>query len=72
LFHDERHPDAALAFLLAQMRYPSLPEPIGVFRDVERPIYEELVGKQLQDAVAKQGPGDLQSLFDAGDTWMVR
>jgi 2-oxoglutarate ferredoxin oxidoreductase subunit beta len=71
LFHDERHPDSALAFLLAQMRHPDLPEPIGVFRDVERPIYEELVGKQLQDAVTKQGPGSLQSLFDAGDTWMV-
>ncbi|MEX2141996.1 MAG: 2-oxoacid:ferredoxin oxidoreductase subunit beta [Pirellulales bacterium] len=72
LFHDERHQDSALAFLLAQMRYPDLPEPIGVFRDVERPIYEELVGKQLHDAEAKQGPGDLQSLFDAGDTWQVR
>jgi 2-oxoglutarate ferredoxin oxidoreductase subunit beta len=72
LFHDERHPDSALAFLLAQMRHPELPEPIGVFRDVERPIYEELVGKQLQDAEAKQGPGDLQNLFDAGYTWVVR
>jgi 2-oxoglutarate/2-oxoacid ferredoxin oxidoreductase subunit beta len=71
LFHDERHPDAALAFLLAQMRHPELPEPIGVFRDVERPIYEELVDKQLRDAEAKQGRGELQSLFDAGDTWAV-
>ncbi len=71
MFHDERHPDSALAFLLAQMRHPELPEPIGVFRDVERPIYEELVDKQLRDAEARQGHGELQSLFDAGDTWTV-
>ena len=71
LFHDERHPDSALAFLLAQMRHPEFPEPIGVFRDVDRPIYEELVDKQLRDAEARQGRGELQSLFDAGDTWMV-
>jgi 2-oxoglutarate ferredoxin oxidoreductase subunit beta len=72
LFHDERLPESTLAFLLAQMRYPDLPEPIGVFRDVQRPIYEELMQRQLQDAETKQGPGDLQALFDAGDTWLVK
>jgi 2-oxoglutarate ferredoxin oxidoreductase subunit beta len=72
LFHDEKQPDSTLAFLLAQMRYPDLPEPIGVFRDVERPIYEQLVESQLREAQAKQGPGDLQAMFDAGDTWVVR
>ncbi len=71
LFHDERQPDSTLAFLLAQMRHPELPEPIGVFRDVSRPIYEELIDAQLKDANAKQGAGDLQSLFDSGDTWVV-
>ena len=64
-------PESTLAFLLAQMRYPDLPEPIGIFRDVQRPIYEELMDAQLHEAEAKQGAGDLQALFDSGDTWMV-
>jgi 2-oxoglutarate ferredoxin oxidoreductase subunit beta len=71
LFHDEHVPDSTLAFLLAQMRHPDLPEPIGVFRDVERPIYEDLIARQLYDEEAKHGRGDLQSVFDSGDTWVV-
>ena len=50
----------------------SFPEPIGVFRGVERPIYEQLVESQLRESKAKQGPGDLQAMFDSGDTWVVR
>jgi 2-oxoglutarate ferredoxin oxidoreductase subunit beta len=72
LFHDEHMADATLAFLLAQMRYPELPEPIGIFRDVERPIYEQLIDSQLEEAIAKRGRGELQALFDSGDTWQVK
>jgi 2-oxoglutarate ferredoxin oxidoreductase subunit beta len=71
LFHDEHVADSTLAFLLAQMRHPDLPEPIGVFRDVERPIYEDLIARQLYDEEAKHGRGDLQAIFDSGDTWVV-
>jgi 2-oxoglutarate ferredoxin oxidoreductase subunit beta len=71
LFHDERASNATLAFLLAQMRHPEFPEPIGVFRNVERPIYEELVEMHLKNAQTKEGAGDLESLFNTGDTWTV-
>jgi 2-oxoglutarate ferredoxin oxidoreductase subunit beta len=71
LFHDERASNATLAFLLAQMRHPEFPEPIGVFRNVERPIYEDLVEAHLKKAEAKEGRGDLASLFNSGDTWTV-
>jgi 2-oxoglutarate ferredoxin oxidoreductase subunit beta len=71
LFHDERASNATLAFLLAQMRHPEFPEPIGVFRNVERPIYEDLVEAHLKKAEAKEGRGDLASLFHSGDTWTV-
>ncbi len=72
LFHDEHATEPTLAYLLSRMRHPELPEPIGVFRDVKRPIYDDLAEKQLDDARAKHGPGDLQTLFDSGDTWMVK
>ncbi len=53
------------------MRYPEFPEPLGVFRDVQRPTYDEGVIAQVDAAVAKQGTGDLDSLYNDGDTWEV-
>jgi 2-oxoglutarate/2-oxoacid ferredoxin oxidoreductase subunit beta len=72
LFHDEHTAEPTLAYLLSRMRHPEFPEPIGVFRDVKRPIYDDLAGKQLDESRAKHGPGDLQTLFDSGDTWLVK
>lgn len=71
LFHDEKAAEPSLAFLLARMRYPDFPEPMGVFRDVDRPVYDQGVRDQVQQAIAEQGPGDLEKLFNSGDTWTV-
>jgi 2-oxoglutarate ferredoxin oxidoreductase subunit beta len=71
LFHDEKAPEPTLAYLLSRMRYPEFPEPIGVFRDVDRPPYDVLVNSQIAEAKASKGEGDLQKLFNAGDTWTV-
>ena len=54
------------------MRYPEFPEPLGVFRDVQRPTYDEGVMSQVEAAIAKQGPGDLYALYNDGDTWEVQ
>jgi 2-oxoglutarate ferredoxin oxidoreductase subunit beta len=72
LFHDERSPEPSLAYLLSRMRYPDFPEPIGVFRAVERPMYDELLNHQIAQAKAKSGEGDLQKLFESGETWDVK
>ena len=71
LFHDERTTEPSLAFMLARMRHPEFPEPMGVFRDVERPVYNERVDAQVDKAIEKHGPGDLEALFNSGDTWTV-
>ncbi len=71
LFHDEKAPEPSLAYLLSRMRYPEFPEPIGVFRAVERPRYDEELNAQIQVAQEKKGPGDLESLLHSGDTWTV-
>ena len=71
LFHDERTTEPTLAYLLARMRYPDFPEPIGVFRAVDAPRYEELLNNQIADARRQRGPGDLQKLFNSGETWTV-
>jgi 2-oxoglutarate ferredoxin oxidoreductase subunit beta len=71
LFHDEKAPNSQLAFLLSRLRHPEFPEPIGVFRDVDRPTYDELINSQVEDAEREKGQGDLVKLFNSGDTWTV-
>jgi len=71
LVHDERATQPSLAYLLSRMHYPQFPEPIGVFRAVDRPIYDQRLNDQLAEARQTQGPGDLQRLFSSGETWTV-
>jgi 2-oxoglutarate ferredoxin oxidoreductase subunit beta len=71
LFHDERADEPTLAYLLSRMRHPEFPVPIGVLRSVDKPIFEERLHAQIDDAIAKRGEGDLDKLFRSGETWVV-
>jgi len=72
LVHDEHRQDPSLAFALSRLAdTPTVPTPMGVFRDVERPIYEGEVQRQLVDASEQRGPGDLAALIGSGATWEV-
>jgi 2-oxoglutarate ferredoxin oxidoreductase subunit beta len=72
LFHDEKSAEPSLAYLLSRMRYEDgFPEPIGVFRSVDRPRYDVMVNEQISQAVTERGVGDLNKLFHSGDTWQV-
>jgi 2-oxoglutarate/2-oxoacid ferredoxin oxidoreductase subunit beta len=72
LVHDAHRESPALAFSLAQLAHqPTGPTPIGIFRDVQRPVYGEAMEHQLDAAVDKLGEGDLGTLLHAGDTWKV-
>jgi 2-oxoglutarate ferredoxin oxidoreductase subunit beta len=71
LFHDEKAAEPSLAYLLSRMMQPEFPEPIGVFRAVDRPRYDELLNNQIAEARKAKGEGDLAKLFNQGDTWTV-
>ncbi len=72
LFHDERAPEPSLAYLLSRMRYEDgFPEPIGVFRCVEKPRYDVSINEQIEKAIEERGAGDLEKLFRSGETWEV-
>jgi len=72
LVHDEAAPTPSLAAAIARLSHtPHGPTPIGVLRDVERPVYDRLMEEQLERAVADQGEGDLAGLLHAGDTWTI-
>jgi 2-oxoglutarate ferredoxin oxidoreductase subunit beta len=52
---------------------PGFPTPIGVLRAWDDlPRYEDVINEQVQEIIAKKGPGDLAKLLSAGDTWEVR
>jgi 2-oxoglutarate ferredoxin oxidoreductase subunit beta len=72
LVHDEQAPTPSLAAAVARLSHtPHGPTPIGVFRDVERPVYDRLMEEQLDKAQSEQGQGDLAELLHAGDTWTI-
>jgi 2-oxoglutarate ferredoxin oxidoreductase subunit beta len=68
VIHDAAAGDPSAAFALSRLVEPT---PIGVFRDVARPVYNELMAAQLDAAVSRQGAGDLAALLAGGDTWTV-
>jgi 2-oxoglutarate ferredoxin oxidoreductase subunit beta len=72
LVHDEHAPTPSLAAAIARLSHtPHGPTPIGVFRDIERPVYDRLMDEQLERAREEQGEGDLAELLHAGDTWTI-
>jgi 2-oxoglutarate ferredoxin oxidoreductase subunit beta len=72
LRHDEHHPEPSLAFALSRLTLGTVEAaPIGVFRDVERPSYDELMEGQLAAAAESRGQGNLAQLIGSGDTWSI-
>ena len=72
LIHDEKDPNPSIQMMLARMRYPEMPEPIGVLRSVENvATYDEQINDQVTLAKENRGEGDLENLFHTGDTWVV-
>ena len=66
------HGRPSLAFALSQLaRGPHDPTCIGVFREVERPVYGEAIMAQLDAATERLGRGNLEKLLRSGDTWTV-
>jgi 2-oxoglutarate ferredoxin oxidoreductase subunit beta len=71
LVWDAHHPEASPAFALSRLTRDTVGStPIGVFRDVERGVYDDLMAEQLRTA-RERGEGDLASLLGGGDTWTI-
>jgi len=68
--HTERG-SALYASLLAQLVMPDYPIPMGVLYRNDKPTYGELAAQQVDDAIAKQGTGDLNKLMYSGMVWEV-
>jgi 2-oxoglutarate/2-oxoacid ferredoxin oxidoreductase subunit beta len=72
LSHDVEAPDPSVAFALSRLTADDGGvTPIGVFRDVQAPTYDELMAGQIEGAIARSGAGDLDALLHSSDTWTV-
>ena len=78
LTHDEAADEPTLAYLLSRFAHDvspaavnPFPEPVGVFRAVRKPTYEEQLDGRIAEAVAKKGRGKVEDLFKAEDVWTV-
>ncbi len=47
-----------------------LPRPFGVFYQTDRDCYEEVMAKQIEDAIAKK-PADLDKLLKGNEVWTI-
>jgi 2-oxoglutarate ferredoxin oxidoreductase subunit beta len=71
IVHNEQ--DTTLAFILANMTYnPELPRPFGIFQAIQKPSYEELAYRQIQDAKAKTPDTSIQTLLKGEDFWEIK
>jgi 2-oxoglutarate ferredoxin oxidoreductase subunit beta len=72
LVHDATHAEPSLPFALSRVTQGTHGgTPVGVFRNVSRPVYDDLMAEQLETAVAKRGEGNLAELLHSGETWVV-
>ncbi|WP_433891739.1 2-oxoacid:ferredoxin oxidoreductase subunit beta [Streptomyces sp. CA-111067] len=73
LVHDAHAASPTTAFALSRLADPDTlhQTPIGVLRDVQRPVYDTLMADQLEEAVQRQGQGDLSALLHGNDNWTV-
>jgi 2-oxoglutarate ferredoxin oxidoreductase subunit beta len=70
--HDAHCADPSYATALARLaEAPIGPTPIGVLRDVKRPVYGAGRQKELAPAHAGASLADVDELLRSGDTWTV-
>ena len=72
--HDAHTDDPSYAFALSRLSgLDSRYSPIGVFRSVERPTYDQRLAAQIDDATAKTpgGRDALAKLLHGADAWTV-
>ena len=73
VIHDAHNDNPAYAFAVARLQDPATlsPTPIGVFRSVRRPVYDDLMADQLTAAGHGEKEADLGALLAGQDTWTV-
>jgi 2-oxoglutarate ferredoxin oxidoreductase subunit beta len=70
LVHDESAAEPTLAYFLSRMGPPDFPTPVGVFRCIEKPVYDQALMAKIEAARAGNPPG-LDELFREAESWTI-
>jgi len=72
LVHDEFDKSYIRSTMLAHLTDdPSMPTPVGVFRQIIKPTYDEGIVNQIAEVKKKKGEGSLEKVLFSGNTWEV-
>lgn len=71
LVHDAHTPSNFLHQQLAMMDGYDLPLAVGVIRDVDTPVYNEEIDRQVAEVTSRKGFTSLRDMVMAGETWTV-
>jgi len=70
MIHNEKN--VALAQMIATMSHDNnLPRPFGVFLDIEKPSYDELINHQITKEIERKGKGNVDDLLKGSDFWEI-
>lgn len=72
LVHDAHTPSNFLHQQLAMMDGYDLPLAVGVIRDVEAPVYNEEIDRQVAEVTSRKGFTSLRDMVMASETWTVQ
>jgi 2-oxoglutarate ferredoxin oxidoreductase subunit beta len=73
IVHDAHAQDPTLAFGISRLTSfgDVTRAPIGIFRQVARPVYDDQSRGQVAGEIDAHGAGDFQALIDGKDHWHV-
>ena len=79
IVHDAHNPDPSTAFAISRLTAADYlnQSPIGIFRQVERPTYDDQAREQVARATASSADDTadqsarLAALIGGGDTWTI-
>ncbi len=76
LVHDAHNPDPSTAFAISRLTDSGYlnQSPIGIFRQIERPAYDDLARQQVsqaQESATTSAESRLEALIHGPDTWTV-
>jgi 2-oxoglutarate ferredoxin oxidoreductase subunit beta len=71
LVHNARTGSPATAFALSRLADNNTlhQTPIGILRQVQRPVYEDQLNEQLEEATRRHGKADLRATLTGKDAW---
>ena len=73
VIHDAQFDDPSAAFQLSRLSDPVrlTNTPIGVFRNVTRPVFDRQMQTQIDEVTRRMGKGDFNRLLRSADTWDI-